>query len=468
MWPGWLPPMANLSVRMPKRFLKSLAGAGRAAKHEGGFAVPTALMLTLAGMAIVSVGVVTSIRVQEGTQRDQGTKSALAVAEAGVSHAMLHFNRIPPSDVNACSPVAVLPPSGGWCPPVTGSLNGGTFTYQVRPLTVISGGSVTAKTIEVVSTGTLDGVNRRVYVKGNSASGTQVFFDSTVLARDDVHMDSNAYMNANMSTNGNVHMDSNAKLCGHLHYGVGKSFTLASNAAQICGTNSQANLSIPSVNQGDILTNNQNSRLFSLDRISGNKQNACWDGTKGNGQAGTCGERELHVTVNSSVTLGGAKYSFCKLHLDSNTALYIQAGVVATIYFDTPENCGLDPGENQLELFSNARISSTTGGPTNLAMLFVGSTTTPSGILLNSNTTIGANCQQNFIIYAPRHDVTLNSNSVFCGAIGSKTLEMDANSQVFTDADSSDYILPNTPPHYQLGDFIECSTTPGSPPNAGC
>jgi hypothetical protein len=455
---------------MPKRFLKSLAGAGRTAKHEGGFAVPTALMLTLAGMAIVSVSVVTSIRVQEGTQRDQGTKSALAVAEAGVSHALLHFNRIPPSDTNACSPVGALPPSGGWCPPVNGSLNGGTFTYQVRPLTQLYEGNVTGKTIEVVSTGTLDGVNRRVYVKGNSASGTQVFFQSTVLARDNIHMDSNAYVNANMATNGNVTMDANSQLCGNLQYGIGRSFTLASNAAQICGTNSQANLSLPPVNQGDAVTNNDNSRFFSLDRISGNKQDACWNGTNGNGQPGTCGPRELHITHNSSVTLGGAKYSFCKLHLDSNTALYIQDGAKVTIYFDTPEECGLEPGENQLELFSNARITSNspTGGAANVAMLFVGSTSTPSGILLNSNTSIGANCQQNFVVYAPRHDVTLNSNSTFCGAIAGKTLELDANSRVFFDADAGDYVLPNTAPHYQLGDFIECGTTPGSPPNAGC
>jgi hypothetical protein len=455
---------------MPKRFLNSLAGAGRAAMHEGGFAVPTALMLTLAGMAIVSVGVVTSIRVQEGTQRDQGTKSALAVAEAGVSHAMLHFNRIPPSDANACSPVSVSPASGGWCPPVTGSLNGGTFTYQVRPLTQQYEGNVTERTIEVVSTGTLDGVNRRVYVKGSSASGTQVFFQSTVLARENIHMDSNAYVNSNMATNGNVTMDSNAQLCGHLHYGIGKSFTLGSNAAQVCGTNSQANLSLPPVNQGDATTNNDNGRFFGLDRISGNKLDVCWNGTKGNGQPGTCGARELNITQNSSVTLAGRKYSFCKLHLDSNTALYIQDGAQVTIYFDTPENCGLDPGENQLELFSNARITSNspTGGAANVAMLFVGSTTTPSSILLNSNTTIGANCQQNFVIYAPRHNVTLNSNSTFCGAIASKSLELDANSRVFIDADSSDYILPNTPPHYALGSFIECSTTPASPPNAGC
>jgi type II secretory pathway pseudopilin PulG len=455
---------------MRDRLIKALARASRAAQQPSGFAVPTALMLTLAAMAIVSVGVVTSIRVQKGAVRDQETKSALAVAEAGVSHAMLHFNRIPPNELNACSPVTSSPPSNGWCPAVTGSLNGGTFTYQVRPLTLTSGGNVTERTIEVVSTGTLDGVNRRVYVKGNSASGTQVFFQSTVLARENVHMDSNAYVNANMSTNGNVTMDANSQLCGHLHYGVGKSYTLASNAAQVCGTNSQANLSIPSVNQGDILTNNDNSRLFSQDRISGNKQDACWNGTKGNGQPGTCGPRELNINNNSSVTLAGTRYSFCKLHLDSNTALFIQAGAVVTIYFDTPENCGLDPGENQLELFSNARITSnsTTGGAANVAMLFVGSTTTPSSILLNSNTSIGTSCQQNFVIYAPRHDVTLNSNSTFCGAIGSKSLELDANSQIFTDADSSDYILPNTPPHYELGDFIECGTTPGSPPNTGC
>jgi hypothetical protein len=454
---------------MRNRFLKAVAGAGRMAREPGGFALPTALMMTLAAIGTVSVGVVTTIQVQHGTIRDQGTKSALSVAEAGVSEAVLHFNRIPASDLNACSPVTASAATGGWCPPVSGSFSGGSYTYRVRPLTQMTGTNVTGKTIEVVSTGSVSGTSRRVYVTARATSGTAVFFDSTVLAKDNIHLDSNAYLLANMSTNGNVLMDANSQLCGQAHYGIGQSFTLLSNATQTCGTRSEAALYLPPVNQGDAATNNDNGRLFSLDFISGNKGDACWNGKDGNGATSSdCGARQLSITHNSSVTLGGSKYSFCKLHLDSNTALYVQAGHTTTIYFDTPEACGLASGTNQLELFSNSRITSTTGGPVNVAMLFVGSSSRQSKILLNSNTAIGANCQQNFVVYAPQTDVILNSNSTFCGAIGGKTLEMDSNSKVYTDASSSSYTLPNTPPHYEPGDFKECTTTPGSPPNAGC
>jgi hypothetical protein len=436
--------------------------------QEGGFAVPTALFMTIAALAVVSVGVMTSIQVQHGTVRDQGSKSALSIAEAGVDHALLHYNRIPPN-TNPCAPVSASSPAGEWCPPVSGSLNGGSFSYQVRPVTNLSVGSdVISREVEIVSTGNVDGVQRRVDVTANSAVRPFREWEATVLSQDGIHMDSEAYVESNMATNGNVLMDSNARLCGHAKYGIGKSFTLTSNAAQICGTRTEGSINLPPVNQGDAATVNDNSRFFSRDLISGSNAHVCWNGVKGNGQAGTCGARELDISSNSSVTLGGAKYSMCRLNLASNTALYVEAGKTATIYFDSPENCGQAPGTLQLELRSNARITSTSGGPVSVNMLFVGSSTIQTNILLNSNTTIPGQCNQNFVVYAPRTNIQLDSRASFCGAIGGKNIELNSNSRVFTDSDSIDYELPNAPPHYAVESFVECSSASVSPPDAGC
>jgi hypothetical protein len=451
---------------MPKRFLKPLAGAARAAKHEGGFAVPTVLMLTLATMSIVTVGVLASIQVEGGTVRDKGSKSALTIAEAGVEQALLHYNRIPPS-TEPCAPVGGTA-SAGWCPPVAGGFNGGTYTYQLKPVTNFNGSDVISREIEVVSTGNVDGVQRRVDVVANSTVRPFREWESTVLAQDGIHLNSEAYVGSNMATNGDVLMDSNAQLCGHASYGVGQSMTLLENAEQICGTQAEKALTLPPVNQGDAPTVNDNGRFFSLDLVSGNRAGACFDGVRANGQAGTCGERHLDITGNSSVTLGGARYSFCKLSLNSNTALYVEAGKTVTIYFDSPEACGLADGESQLELASNARITTTPGAPVNIALLFVGSDTMETRIQLNSNTSAQGNCNQNFVIYAPRTDIQLNSNASFCGAIGGKNLEIRSESRVYLDSLALDYALPNAPPHYAVESFIDCSSASASPPDAGC
>ena len=453
---------------MRELFLRALARTRRIRRQEGGFAVPTALLMLMGATAVVSIGVVSSIQVQEGAVRDRETKSALSVAESAVSQVLLHYNRIEPN-TNPCSPVTSSPPDGaGWCPPVTGGLDGGTFTYSVRPL---------EGAIEVVASSNVDGVARRIHVTAHSSSGQSIFQDATVMSKDGIHMDSNAEVRAGTATNGDITLDSNAKQCGVASVGVGRSMTLTGNAAYYtnpeCSNASTApnegEISLPPVNQGDAPTVNDNARFFSLDLISGNKSRACWDGKNGNGQtSGNCGARHLDVRSNAAVTLGGTKYSFCKLTLSSNTSLYIQAGQTTTIYFDSPEACGYPSGTTQVEMSSNSRITSTDGGPANVAMLFVGSSSRQTKITLSSNTSIGAACQQNFVVYAPLTDILLNSNSTYCGAIAGNTLELDSNARVYTDSSAQNYVLPGTAAHYELDRFVECTAAPTSPPNAGC
>src|SRR5262245_30063116 len=345
-------------------------------RGDAGFALPTTLMLLLAAFAIVSVGVVSSVNVQRGVVRDQGTKSAVQLAESGVDTALLHFNRITPTGGNACSPVSgTLPNGSGWCPAITtNDVTGGTFTYQVRPTTGM---------IEIVGTGTVNGATRRVYVQAHTGQGQPIFVDGTVKSKDGIHLDSNAEIHANAATNGDYTLDSNAKQCGTSTIGLGRHMTLTSNAKYYLNQNctvqstnpSQAAVVLPDVNQGDAATNNDNARFFSQDLVSGQTSRVCFNHVKANGQSGTCGTKGMTMNSNVALTLGGAKYSFCSLNMSSNSSLYVAAGKTVTIYFDSPEACGLSSGATQLDLNSNSRITSTTGGPANVAMLFVGSQT---------------------------------------------------------------------------------------------
>lgn len=453
----------------------------RLLNSEGGFAVPSVLLMTVAAMGVASVGVMTSIQGQSGTARDQESKTALAVAESGVGQALLHYNR----GVAPCVPAT----EGDWCGPVTGmSVNGGAVSYWAR---LASGEECgvgnEVECVEIVSQGTVDGVTRRVDVFASTvateeSTGGGPFASASVLSLDTIELDSNSKIHTGTATNGDMILKSNSKQCGQASVGIGKKMETSSNAGyysdSLCKTKYstvlQQELTLPPVNQGDAATNNDNARFFALDTVSGNKADACWSGKTAAGKTtSSCKTRELRVDNNSAVTLGGSVYSFCKLTLRSNSALYIAAGADVTIYFDSPEACGYSSGVTQLDLQSNSRITSATGDPISVAMLFVGSETRQTQIQLNSNTSVNGPCEQNFVIYAPRSDIDLDSNSKFCGAVAGKTVHLDSNAEIWTASGSDDFTLPGveipeTVAHYTPYRFVECSAVTASPPDAGC
>ena len=474
-------PRNRLLATVGPALRSSSAAIRRRFASERGFALPTVLLMTIAAMGVASVAVMTSIQGQSGTVRDQGSKAALEVAESGVNQALLYYNR----DVAPCTPAA----EGGWCGPVTGmSVNGGAVSYWTR---LGSGKECDVGNevgcVEIVSEGMVGGVTRRVDVSASTvqtkgSTGGGPFASAGVLSQESMSLDQNAVIHTGVATNGDIMLNHNARQCGPASVGIGKELKQESNAGYYsdasCKTKDpsylQQALTLPPVNQGDAATNNDDHRFFAQDVVSGNKPEACWNGLTAAGKkTKNCGARELNVSTNSTVTLSGSVYSFCKLTLNSNTALYVPAGASVTIYFDSPENCGYSSGVTQLELQSNSRITSATGNPLSVALLFVGSESLRTKILLNSNTTVNGPCDQNFVIYAPRSDVELNSNSHFCGAIAGKSVHLDSNAEVWSASGSGSFNLPGTKipetaAHYTPYRFVECSAVQASPPDAGC
>jgi hypothetical protein len=450
---------------------------------EGGFAVPTVMLMTVAALGMAGVAVMTSVQGQQGTVRDQGGKSALSVAESGVSQALLHFNRgVPPCTASV---------EGAWCGPVTGmSVNGGTVAYWARETSGAEcdvGNEV--ECVEIVSEATVDGTTRRVQVLASSLSdegsgGGGPFATAGVLSLNDMTLDSNAVIHTGTATNGHLKLKSNARQCGQASVGIGKEMKLESSNAGYYSdadckskhtTVLQQELTLPPVNQGDAATNNDNGRFFSKDVVAEEDwKDVCWNGIRADGKSTTaCGARHLSLDSNSSLTLGGSVYSFCKLTLRSNTSIYVASGQSVTIYFDSPEACGYSSGVTQLDLSSNARITSALGNPVNVALLFVGSETRQTKIQLNSNTSVNGPCDQNFVVYAPRSDIDLDSNSKFCGALAGKSIHLDSNAVIWSGSGSDSFELPGvevpeTAAHYEPYRFVECSVVTASPPNAGC
>jgi hypothetical protein len=430
-------------------------------KREGGFAVPTVLLLIVGVFSIAMAGAIVSMSAQRGAIRDSDSKAALAAAEAGTNQALMRYNRYPAMGATSCvvssggSLGLAAPAATGWCSPVAGVTNEGSFEYHVAP---------TPGRVEIVSTGESNGVTRRVVVAAESVSGQGIFSAATVKSRENITLDSNAQIRANAATNGGMTLASNAKLCGTGSIGVGQSISLTSNAQHYADTNCtgtgttiQKPLTLPAVNQGDAATVNDNARFFGQDLRTGGSKVSWVPST-----------RTMSLSQNSSLTLGGQIYSFCKLTMSSNTAIYVAPGSRVTIFFDSPENCGLPPNTVQLKLSSNSRITATDGGAANAAFLFVGSDTVPTRIELNSNTQVAGACEQNFVIYAPRTDFSFDSNSTYCGAVAGKSIHMDSNAKLYIDNAAKNFVLPNTAPHYEQSSFIECGGPAGTPPDAGC
>jgi hypothetical protein len=316
------------------------------------------------------------------------------------------------------------------------------------------------------------------------SSGGGPFATASVLSKENMLLDQNAEIHTGTASNGDIQLESNAKLCGPATVGVGKKLTPSGNAKYttdaLCKTPAssygQKELTLPPVNQGDAATNNDNGRFFLKDVAVSTSKNidACWNGRQPNGIASSlCKGRELHIDGNTSVTLGGSVYSFCKLTMRSNSNLYIAPNQTVTIYFDSPENCGYSSGVTQLETESKTRITSANGEPVSVAMLFVGSEARQTKILLKSNTSVNGPCDQNFVIYAPLTDVRLNSNARFCGAIAGKSVHLDSNAVVWSGSGSEEFNLPGvdipeTPDHYAPYRFTECGSVAATEPDDGC
>lgn len=458
----------------------------RLAADERGFALPISLFLVLAAFAIVSVAILESVQAQSGTTRDQQSKAAVQAAEAGVSDALLRYNTYsssaqPLTPGAPCINQSGVPSlmSNGWCSEVDVNGGGGTARYWVR--------FPTPSTLEVFSVGyTNSSVTRRVDAILTSAAQSNPFANAAVRAQAGLTLDAQSQIHAGAQSGTDITVLSSAKQCGAATVGQGHRLTTAASGAYYLDTGCtvagnpvtvpQQSLTLPPVNQGDAPTNNNDVNITNAvngtgpptDLISGRRTDVTWTG------AGTGpGQRQLSIGTNTSLTLTGTKYSLCSLTLGSNSAIYVTAGLNTTIFFDSPEACGMSPDRTgvvtQLSLQSNSRISYTLGAPASVALLFVGSQATPptpTSFLLNSNT--GNDCTQNFVVYAPKTDITLDSNSNYCGAMAGQTVYLRSNAKIFTDSQSTSFQLPNTPPHYVVSKLVECTAAGPSPQPAGC
>lgn len=456
------------------------------ARSERGIALPTALFATIAAMGLGSVAVLSSIDVQHGTTRDNGSKSAIAAADAGANVALQRQNRYAPvlSKEKPClnanaqgklEPGAQSATELGWCTPVKGEVGGTAYTYQVSTAGGVCGG----QEVCIVSTGTEGGVSRRVELSLKQAGLTDLAQTETVekliqeetagkslnleelkaleekikaevaakaqggsvpglFGKDEITVSGNGNIRVGVGTNGNLATSGNASICGDIQVGIGKTWTKSGNAKQCSGYKfTQGTTNLPEVSSfipPTIATKNSNGRITTCSK---GLPAECQKDTLSGGSFGTNSPfnpttRALDLSGNTTLTVGGGDYWLCSLSFSGNSKLIMASGSHVRFFFDTPEHCGTS---NQISMSGNNEISATGYKPSSgvfdmPGFYLLGSTTSVSQVNLSGNNST----TDEFVIYGPNSYVNISGNATFKGIVAGKQIAMSGNGTIEQDA----------------------------------
>ncbi len=374
-----------------------------------------------------------------------------------------------------------------WCPSVHGTVGSATYDYRVSPVGLACG----QYELCVVSTGTTGEVSRRIEVtfdrsgafkneQENTSWSNEIHEKTETLekelnqakeeknqqkiteieeqletlreeeaarahlegfvGREGITLSGNADIRVGVGTNGNLETSGNAAICGDIRHGVGKKWTKSGNAHQCSGYQvSESNQELTPVSSFiplNIATSNSDYRLESCSKSGG--PTGCQSDTLTGDKWSTNypfnpTTREINLTANATLTVGGGDYWVCSISFSGNSQLIIAKGAHVRFFFDTPEHCGNNG--NQLNFSGNNRISAT-GYQPSLGQFelpgfyFLGSPTGASQINLSGN----ASVTNELIIYGPDTYINISGNATWKGIIAGKQINMSGNGHVEQDA----------------------------------
>lgn len=422
--------------------------------------MPVVLLVITIGFALASVGSLAAISSIRNSGRDMSDKGALGIAEAGAQQALLRQNKVLTTPANSSarclglsatnSLIPTYAGSDGWCAQQSGSVNGGTYRYQVRPDVVDE--STGQRTVQIVSEGTLNGETRRIAVDAAAATGTPVFGGGQVVGLNKLFFGGNAKVTGAMKTNADLTVGGSATCSGAATVGVGKR-VVPSNT--VCGsTVTQTTTTLGPVDMGDVAVNNSNSRLSDGSDTKVKPNQISWNPTA----------KTLDLGSQSTLTLGGTNYLLCRLTMTGQSQLIVAQGAKVRIYFDTPENCGQPSGYRQIDTSGGARLSVTSGNPDDLAFLMAGSDTRTTVAYFGGN----SGTQNYMTLYAPKTNIYMQGNSVYRGAIAGKEVDAQGSVQIFGSSSSLTFMAA-VELAYKRTRFVECrGAMPTLNPGTGC
>jgi hypothetical protein len=406
-------------------------------------------MVVAVGFALASIGAIAAIGSIRNSGRDASDKSALAVAEAGAQQALFRQNNVLSTQSYPClvesvggSLVTSSPQADGWCATQSGTVGSGSYRYRVLP----DAGSTdpSQRTIAIVSEGTLNGETRRIEVGAAASTGQPAFAGGSLIGLDGLIFSGDADVHGPMMTNGDVEVSGSATCNGDATVGGG----IVPNPDVCQGQVQPGTTTLGPVDLGDAWDNNDNARLSDGRDVIQSKRTV-WDPST----------RTLTLRNKDAVTLGGTNYAICKLDMTGGTLIAAQ-GTRVRIYFAGPELCG---GETEPIYMTGGRIATTSGDPDDLALLVVGSATTPTTVEMRGNGAVNQ-----LLLYAPRSTAVLNGTADFMGAFAAKSLTFNGTGDI-TGVNSSLTFTAPVEYLFKQTRFVECvGPLTTSTPGQGC
>ena len=452
---------------------------------ESGIALPVALFATVASLSLAGAAVISTVDVQQGSKRDNGSKSAIAAADAGANVAMVRLNRhaISLSEAKPCLNLnattgelelgAASASEPAWCPPVSGEVGGATYVYRVSAY----GSNCGSQAICIVSTGTASEVSRRIQLslsQSNLWTGNpveelikkelelaEVLKSSNaelekieahqkevekekgsggviagLVGRESITASGNSDIHVGVATNGNLTTSGNTTICGGIQVGIGKKWSHSGNASQCSGYSlTEGNMELPAVSSfmpSNIATHNSNGRITVCSKgLPAECQKDTYNGTWSSTAPFDPSNRSISLSGNTILTLGGTDYWVCSIQLSGNSKLIMAKGAHVRFFFDTPEHCGTS---NQISMSGNNEITAT-GYQPSLGQFEVpgfyllGSKTYTSQVSLSGN----SSTTDEFVIYGPDSYINVSGNATFKGIVAGRQIAWSGNGKIEQD-----------------------------------
>lgn len=442
-------------------------------------ALPFAMLATAATMALAGVAVLASVNVQQGSHRDSASKSAIAAADGGASVALMRLNRYSGSLSNASNAnclgvnaegqliVTGTGTVGGWCPPITETVGGSTYSYRVS-------GMVAGAPISVVSTGSSSGTSQRVDVTLGAESVERVLSEEGLVSEGTIKIPGNPHIRVGIGANEDIEASGTSwEVCGNARHGTGQTGP-KSEQLSCEGKEEEANVSLPPVSSfipSEIAseTYNSNNRLKRCVTKSPQNPAECendyYSGTRKETVPYDAAKRSITLSSSQELSLGGEDYWLCKLTLSGSSHLTMARKAHVRLFFSTPEECSMSSSEPQISISGSSSIVSTgyipeLGQYDMLSIFMLGGPT--STVELQGNS--GSN---EVLLYAPDSTVKLQGNAIYKGPIAGGMIEVKGNPTFEEDAGYEPQGLPSDT-LYSRQSYIECSGTAVSVPDENC
>lgn len=439
----------------------------------------SAMLVAIGSLLVMSLLAALSLQAatasSDGSNTDARAKYALQAAESGLQTATYRLNMRQPTP-DRCVTQELAIPTGGACAasPSEALGNGAWFSYRTTPALGASdtcaGLSIRTQTALtqrcVTSSGTVDGVTRRLQARVAAYASTPLFPVAGILGLKSVGLNGNVQIpDTVVATNGNLTVNGNVATNGAvLGPNAPKPSINGNTDVEVRKrTPADGDFVLGGVDPGSSATVNDDQRIANGLQAT---PVAPYDPVSGaSGLSYDAATRTLRASGNATITLGGGVYNFCGVSIRGNFTLNVATGAKVAVYIDSPDdpNSGCPAGSGGFSVggnFSSGSAKGTTVTSPPLQLYVYGTNDHLGTVSLAGNATLHA------AIYAPQSTVSLSGNVTVFGAIAALAVSMNGNGFQY-DGQTSTLQTGSTGLYYRTA-WRQCPATAGPGGPATC